>query len=537
MPKKVGTKCGNSLKRWFSCSFDENSENDAVSSRSSLMLSANRSKNLKSTKSANKKPTKSDSEDENFVQIMDVDDDEVELICETSSKSNGGGVISESRNDQSASVSFIDRFEPISADQLAVHSKKTDQVYSKYMGTVIKCQVRQWLLNHRNGIRRTKILLLTGPCGSGKTATVKVLCKELRMELVEWEGNDHFDFMVDESGDEIIAEQSQVRVFADFLRSVDHSSLEHSHSQKVVLIEQLPNAFYREPTQLHAVLRTLAAQSRCIFVFILSTIDSCWALNYRRLFPTNLLRQIQFDTIAFNPSAITFLTKAIRRVLGDLHIRNATPSLIKRIAESSNGDIRCALNNLQLSIGADGKLLKDINLFGSSSQTDSFHSIGKILYAKRAETTNEEWTESENLLSESLKKHFLRDTPPKDCLDDVIQKTAMSGDMIVSYIEEHEPYFAKSVFEIRKVYENLSLLDSALGAWDIRTNTSLADYEAEVAARSAIFYNYGCKNTSGRGMHTFTKPRWMATKSRIETLTKEARNIFPQLTFGDLFKL
>lgn len=66
------------------------------------------------------------------------------------------------------------------------------------------------MLNHRDGMKRSKILLLTGPCGSGKTATVKVLCSELRMKLVEWESPDHYEFAVDENGEEILCEQSQV---------------------------------------------------------------------------------------------------------------------------------------------------------------------------------------------------------------------------------------------------------------------------------------------------------------------------------------
>ncbi|VDM49954.1 unnamed protein product [Toxocara canis] len=357
------------------------------------------------------------------------------------------------------------------------------------------------MLNHRNGMRRSKLLLLTGPCGSGKTATVKVLCRELRMELVEWESPDHYDFSYDQNGEEVLCEQSQVRVFADFLKSVDHGSLETAHVQKVVLIEQLPNVFYREPSLLHSLLRSYASCSRCMFIFVLSSIESCWALNPRRLFPTSMLRELYFDTVSFNPSAVTFLSKAIRRILTALSIK-ATPSQIKYIAESSAGDIRCAINNLQLSIAEDGRLLNDVLLFGSSSQTDPFHSIGKILYGKRAETESTEWVECENLLSEHLRERFHRPRPPKDVLEDVIHKTAMSGDNkdilggnrafrkllemsagtseIAAYLEEHEPYFAESLSEIRAVFDNISLIDSALGSWEVRMNPSLDKYEAEV---------------------------------------------------------
>ncbi|KHN79262.1 Cell cycle checkpoint protein RAD17 [Toxocara canis] len=461
-------------KQWFSCSFDHIDQ-----PHSTITLSPASVTHPTSSKATDEATTESCNQAENLPHIMDVDGDDVVFLCDSFKKSSQP---KKCVDQMECYESIADRFVPTNTSELAVHNKKIEQV-------------REWMLNHRNGMRRSKLLLLTGPCGSGKTATVKVLCRELRMELVEWESPDHYDFSYDQNGEEVLCEQSQVRVFADFLKSVDHGSLETAHVQKVVLIEQLPNVFYREPSLLHSLLRSYASCSRCMFIFVLSSIESCWALNPRRLFPTSMLRELYFDTVSFNPSAVTFLSKAIRRILTALSIK-ATPSQIKYIAESSAGDIRCAINNLQLSIAEDGRLLNDVLLFGSSSQTDPFHSIGKILYGKRAETESTEWVECENLLSEHLRERFHRPRPPKDLLEDVIHKTAMSGDNIAAYLEEHEPYFAESLSEIRAVFDNISLIDSALGSWEVRMNPSLDKYEAEIAARSAVFYNYGSSQNS-----------------------------------------
>uniref|UniRef100_F1L066 Cell cycle checkpoint protein RAD17 n=1 Tax=Ascaris suum TaxID=6253 RepID=F1L066_ASCSU len=499
-------------KRWFSCSFEDVTPSNSVSLLSPATASCS-----KLVTSAKQMSLRNHNNDETLLNIAEIDDDEPLLVWETPK-------ISLLKPAQSSCYeSLIDRFPPTNVEHLAVHSKKVDQV-------------REWMLNHRDGMKRSKILLLTGPCGSGKTATVKVLCSELRMKLVEWESPDHYEFAVDENGEEILCEQSQVRVFADFLKSVDRNSLDDSCAQRVVLIEHLPNIFYREPGLLHSLLCTYTLYSRCMFIFVLSSIESCWTLNPRRLFPMSMLRDLHFDTVTFNPSALTFLSKAIRRILSELKIK-ATSTQIKYIAESAAGDIRCAINNLQLCIGDDGQLLKDAILFGSSSQTDPFHSIGRILHGKRAEQDSNEWLECENLLSKRLRERFHRPRPPKDVLEDVIQKTAMSGDNIAAYLEEHEPYFVKSLSDLRAVFDNISLMDSSFGSWEVRMNNASSEYEAEVAARSTIFYNYGIKYNSSRGLHSLSKPRWWETQKRIEMLTKEVRAIFPGSVGKDFFTL
>ena len=60
--------------------------------------------------------------------------------------------------------------------ELAVHKGKVDTV-------------RQWLQESLNGATYKKLLILTGPAGCGKSTTIRVLAKELDLELVEWSDN------------------------------------------------------------------------------------------------------------------------------------------------------------------------------------------------------------------------------------------------------------------------------------------------------------------------------------------------------------
>lgn len=70
--------------------------------------------------------------------------------------------------------SWIDKYSPDSKEELCVHKKKVDEV-------------QKWLEFQLSFNDQPKgFLLLTGPCGSGKTATIRALCSEKNIEVCEW---------------------------------------------------------------------------------------------------------------------------------------------------------------------------------------------------------------------------------------------------------------------------------------------------------------------------------------------------------------
>ncbi|TEB29646.1 Rad17-domain-containing protein [Coprinellus micaceus] len=74
---------------------------------------------------------------------------------------------------------WVDIYEPNTEAELAVHVRKVEDV-------------RRWLQDAFEGgpsgklKKYRRILALTGPAGTGKTATLKVLSKELGFEIIEW---------------------------------------------------------------------------------------------------------------------------------------------------------------------------------------------------------------------------------------------------------------------------------------------------------------------------------------------------------------
>lgn len=92
--------------------------------------------------------------------------------------------------------------------------------------------------------RGGKTLLLSGPCGSSKTTSVRMICDELGVEVLEFDGNAQ-EFEMNNTGEEVW-EKSAMKMFIQFMRDSQLSSIEKmSMKHRLLIIEQLPSMFYK----------------------------------------------------------------------------------------------------------------------------------------------------------------------------------------------------------------------------------------------------------------------------------------------------
>ncbi|KAJ3520257.1 hypothetical protein NM688_g9188 [Phlebia brevispora] len=287
---------------------------------------------------------------------------------------------------------WVDRYAPQNEGELAVHTRKVRDV-------------RQWFLEAFDGgssgkLRKyRRILVLTGPAGTGKTATVRVLAKELGFDIVEWKNSidERFDGESYDDDGRVEYEGLSEKFRKFFTRATSCNSIFGPSSQaalssqgsqkpmasssqpiptnrQIILLEDLPNILHSGTQEaFHSVLKGLVKDGEVIpaspVVIILSdaglrgedTEDpfsvSTWkgkgreAVDVRTVLPSSVLASSYVTQISFNPIAPTLLTSALQHLLtthfSSHHGVQPSKDLLDLIVESSNGDIRSAVMALQ----------------------------------------------------------------------------------------------------------------------------------------------------------------------------------------------
>ncbi|KAJ7025587.1 Rad17 cell cycle checkpoint protein-domain-containing protein [Mycena alexandri] len=329
------------------------------------------------------------------------------------SKSKGKGKEKEKEKGIYASALFdaqddrlwVDIYEPTTEAELAVHVKKVQDV-------------RRWLdeafVGGPSGKLRKyrRILALTGPAGTAKTATMRVLARELDCEILEWrnameEGSSRFGD--DGQNDAYTSDHESLffkfeafltrastcqTIFADAsdrdakLSSSSPSSSSsnisatrpHKRKRQLILLEDLPNVLHAATQQrFHAALQSLigAPQVEPVPVVVIVSdagtrgearderlASGVWGggregdgvLDVRVVLGRDLLGGPYVTQIGFNPIAPTLMKKALQTLVST-HFASApkasgsapTKEMLDIVVETSNGDIRSAIMALQFS--------------------------------------------------------------------------------------------------------------------------------------------------------------------------------------------
>ncbi|KAK9477342.1 Rad17 cell cycle checkpoint protein-domain-containing protein [Lipomyces japonicus] len=298
---------------------------------------------------------------------------------------------------------WVDKFSPTTVSTLALHKKK-------YL------DVKEWFEKVYSGCLDQRILVISGPAGSSKTAALRVLAREKKLNVVEWENP---QLMPYEPGSDYI---SLADTFDDFLnhaqrfsvsvnnQPVDENGYEiidinhlSSANNKVILIEDIPSVFTSSSISRQRLLNSLKAHllSRApnvppivIMISEVEVRDSFDSSSFtaETVLGRELLSHHGVHQISFNPISKMIMVKALKEIAykesllksvkykpsknsKDSHVLN----IITELAEL--GDIRSAINALQwwsqsvaTSTGAD--FLRH----GRQIYISRFHALGKILY-------------------------------------------------------------------------------------------------------------------------------------------------------------
>lgn len=444
---------------------------------------------------------------------------------------------------------WVDKFAPKSRSDLAVHRDKVELVYRSIMEKISNKSVGA-------------VFLLCGPAGSGKTATVRCLAADEGLTICEWvnpisltakhEYNVDWDFG---------GTTGQVEQFEDFLFQSSRypSLLDEDSGKRLVLVEDLPNIFIREPKSLHSVLRMCRRTAIAPLVFIIS--DSSDKLDYR-LFPDDIVRELDITKITFNSIATTFVTKALCALL-DSAVRTQaithepTPDDIESIVAASNGDIRSAINALEFFCSPQQSLLKATGSFGSSAKKNQwsgggrkrrkkapradtysggigrdtplslFHSLGKILHGK-CRQLDQSSTELANETDLSSSDSFSGSTPQKHSAssnspEEVFERAAISGETFALFLHHNMPDFAADVAAAAECAEWFCHGDVLASEWT--SDNVMESYATSVVTRG-LTASLSSSAGKSAGWRPLGKPQWMASLRHVKQKLFDLRVAF-----------
>ena len=243
-------------------------------------------------------------------------------------------------------------------------------------------------------IMSKRLLILKGPSGAGKTATVSMLAKAMDVDVSEWKNplrseysseaylsmSAHFEDFLDRSGKFNKLALTDINGYTLATPSLSMNRLSEITRQKIILMEEFPNTFLSTSSALRSfrssVLKYLAFSAPSMGVFqstkqgdhlnatpnvtplvmiitenpLTTTTAPSDSFTVHRLLGPELLRHPGVSTIEFNPIASTYLTKALDLVIqkeARQSGRRRVPgsAVLKKLGEV--GDIRSAIGSLE----------------------------------------------------------------------------------------------------------------------------------------------------------------------------------------------
>ncbi|KAG3036135.1 hypothetical protein PC121_g694 [Phytophthora cactorum] len=459
---------------------------------------------------------------------------------------------------------WADLYSPKTVDDLCVNKKKVQEI-------------SEWLERNaspHSGVFQKRLLFLCGPPGSGKSTAVRCIARQLGLLIKEWEDNSaagklNYERMF--RGEFWTPQISVVNDFSDFIhRSSAYAALPVATSRhtptigrkrrlsstqqgsdfltpsvgkgQVILIESWPQSWSKDKALYEEKLQRIyqhvvdpAGGCRYPVVCIYSDVQgSKIDLDYlSRKFSCEVMHSPLTSVININAVTSAQLKKHLTRVAAQENC-SSQPADIQNIIDSSNGDVRHALNMLQLSLNPNVKKHRvvpstttkkgkkrstsSVNSEASSATSSSardpflsdFHVVGKLLHGKM-------------LQNKSAGEAALKSRASGVGYDQILDASAMPLDRVLGLVHENSIAYFSQVEDLSGALELMSLCEvmvaeSYCGVSSAEAFKRSRDVAQAILMRTVAVTN---ENPAPKAFRPITRPRTYAATQRIVSRREE----------------
>ena len=470
------------------------------------------------------------------------------------------------------------KYSPKTKTDLCIDKRKLAAIDSWFNSIFVEKQIHN------------RCLVLHGQTGCAKTSTIKLLAKQYDVSLFEFEEQTQTYCKSIEDKQFSVYVGKQIEQLHNFVANVNSCiSKKDRERRKAILIKELPSTFFFQSgsSENKSLLHNFLEQYQMMFkrgapiIFIITINDHITSTVFKRLFPPELATTLNFSLVELNG----VIKKQIKSILDKI---NASCLVSKRdiecLVESSNGDLRSAINALEFLIESDKNYdqlfeMQNDRIIKSSSESIKsnrvvaikdtspafFHLLGKIMYCKR---------EGDDQLKQSIYKlspgkewysssSSSNDTPPlptsinvsrrtlKESPERLLNLIECKGDSLATFIHEcYLDFVDKDLNNAAEILSNLSFIDSNFSG----QFQELDDYMKLIAIRGTMFNLNTTKEPvkSKKQFKSFVKPNLYTIEERekkfrslmkdrstknqfrsrdelIEILSYKERNLFSKL--------
>ena len=310
------------------------------------------------------------------------------------SNSNTQNTYTENNYDGNDSSMWVERFAPKSSSDLCIAPQKLKQIKFWIQNSLSTAKAADY--------QKQKLLVLVGSPGTGKSTAVRTIAMELKASILSWNEsfNQQTSLDMHQKGLFSVEHGSALNSFNEFLQQSGSgisslnitSSASTNNGDAVILLEALPNLHgVSAESRFRTIMSYHLQRSHVPTILVFSDVSEGKHRpeDLERLITPDVLYDNEQTTIMQIHPVTKPKMKKILTAIAKQEKLQFSPNFFEDIHHQSNGDIRHAIMTLQ--VQATGKTKTDcatatLRKEGQNNRDtklSTFHSLGKLLYAKR----------------------------------------------------------------------------------------------------------------------------------------------------------